>query len=1092
SADVVNLTETNAVLTTGGTLTISDIDSSPTFVAQAATVGSYGTFAIDANGAWTYTASSAHNEFAAGTTYTDTFSVASADGTLTSVTVNILGTNDAAVISGSAVGSVSEDGVVFVAGTLNASDVDSAASFVADSAARTYGDFTIDAAGHWTYTLRNGDANVQALTSSDHPTDTFSVATADGTSQLITVTVNGANEAPSAVVTPASGAEDAAGIAVTLSGADIDGTIASFTIGSLPAHGALLFGGVAVSVGSVIAASGGSATLSFVPDANWNGSTSFSYSATDNEGATSSAAAQPISVTPVNDNPSATADVASTTINTPIFNIDVLANDSDIDGDAPLSVSGASVNAAQGSVSVNPDGTLNFTPAANFSGAASISYTLSDGHGGSAIGTLTVNVGANTPPIGADATVTIAEDTSKTFGVADFGFADADAGQSLAAVRIDSLPGAGALTLNGIAVAAGQVVAASDIAGLVFTPAVNANGNGYASFSFSVQDSAGGFDTTPNAITVNVTPVNDAPLAVSDSGLVINEDQPLVLAPATLLANDTDIDGDSLVISSVQGAVNGSVALVSGNVVFTPSANYNGPASFSYTISDGHGGTSTASVSLTVNSVNDAPTGTDKTVTLLEDGSYKLARVDFGFSDSNDSPPNNFAAITLNPASAGALRLDGVAISSPVTLTVADIDAGRVIYSPAANASGVGYANFSFAVKDDGGTANGGIDTDPTPNTITFNVTPVNDAPSGQDATRTTNEDTPYVFIGEDHHAPRRGRAHAERLADRRRHVRAGQRHCRGQAEVHAGAQRQRQRLRELDLHRSRRRRHGQRRRRHRPDAEHDQLQRDAGQRCAGRHERRVQRRRRNDDDAVGQRARQRQRRRWPEPDREPVRQQRERHRDHGQRHQHHHDRARRHGGDEHRRQLPLHRAGARPRRRRLRCRQLRLQGERRQHRVGLDHGQREPDRQQPERGRRQCDRRLQQRRQRQPAFQRPRCGHAAARHVSDLRRHRARDRERRLDELLDYERHHRRVVGRLVHLHVGTRRHRGADRQLESDLGRLDRPLRLHVGHRVAKRQQPEPIGTDERGREPGGVRQRIEERHRRRHHRLGNDRQR
>ena len=69
-------------------------------MAQAGTVGSYGTFAIDAAGAWTYTASSAHNEFVAGTTYTDTFSVASADGTLTSVTVNILGTNDAAVAVG--------------------------------------------------------------------------------------------------------------------------------------------------------------------------------------------------------------------------------------------------------------------------------------------------------------------------------------------------------------------------------------------------------------------------------------------------------------------------------------------------------------------------------------------------------------------------------------------------------------------------------------------------------------------------------------------------------------------------------------------------------------------------------------------------------------------------------------------------------------------------------------------------------------------------------------------------------------------------------------------------------------------------------
>ena len=99
SADIRNLTEANAAaaISTCGTLTISDVDSAATFVAQAATAGTYGTFAIDAAGAWTYTASSAHNEFVAGTTYTDTFTVASADGTLSSVTVNILGTNDAAV-----------------------------------------------------------------------------------------------------------------------------------------------------------------------------------------------------------------------------------------------------------------------------------------------------------------------------------------------------------------------------------------------------------------------------------------------------------------------------------------------------------------------------------------------------------------------------------------------------------------------------------------------------------------------------------------------------------------------------------------------------------------------------------------------------------------------------------------------------------------------------------------------------------------------------------------------------------------------------------------------------------------------------------
>ena len=86
------MTETNAAadISTSGTLTISDVDARPASWRRPRTVGSYGTFAIDTAGAWTYTANSAHNEFVAGTTYTDTFAVASADGTLTSVTINIL------------------------------------------------------------------------------------------------------------------------------------------------------------------------------------------------------------------------------------------------------------------------------------------------------------------------------------------------------------------------------------------------------------------------------------------------------------------------------------------------------------------------------------------------------------------------------------------------------------------------------------------------------------------------------------------------------------------------------------------------------------------------------------------------------------------------------------------------------------------------------------------------------------------------------------------------------------------------------------------------------------------------------------------
>ncbi|TGQ26497.1 VCBS domain-containing protein, partial [Mesorhizobium sp. M00.F.Ca.ET.216.01.1.1] len=137
-----------------GTLTISDVDSDPHFVAQAGTAGLYGTFAIDADGAWTYTASSAHDEFVAGTTYTDTFNVVSADGTPTTVTINILGTNDAAVLS-SDVKNLTETNAaadISTSGTLTISDVDSDPHFVAQAGtAGLYGTFAIDADGAWTY-----------------------------------------------------------------------------------------------------------------------------------------------------------------------------------------------------------------------------------------------------------------------------------------------------------------------------------------------------------------------------------------------------------------------------------------------------------------------------------------------------------------------------------------------------------------------------------------------------------------------------------------------------------------------------------------------------------------------------------------------------------------------------------------------------------------------------------------------------------------------------------------------------------------------------------------------------------------------------
>ncbi|MBR0778071.1 VCBS domain-containing protein [Bradyrhizobium diazoefficiens] len=207
SAATVNLGETDAVLSTGGTLTIHDVDSPETFVAQTGTVGHYGTFTIDADGAWTYVASSAHNEFVGGQTYTDTFTVASADGTATSVTINILGSNDAASISGTSTGTVTEAGGLNNAvagtpsatGTLAASDVDNPGTFTPvltqTASIGGYGTYTMTAAGVWTYTLDNSNPTVQGLNAGATLTDTFTVTTVDGTAQRVTITINGTDDA---------------------------------------------------------------------------------------------------------------------------------------------------------------------------------------------------------------------------------------------------------------------------------------------------------------------------------------------------------------------------------------------------------------------------------------------------------------------------------------------------------------------------------------------------------------------------------------------------------------------------------------------------------------------------------------------------------------------------------------------------------------------------------------------------------------------------------------------------------------------------------------------------------------------------------
>jgi len=157
--------------------------------------------------------------------------------------------------------------------------------------------------------------------------------------------------------------------------------------------------------------------------------------------------------------------------------------------------------------------------------------------------------------------------------------------------------------------------------------------------------------------------------------------------------------------------------------------------------------TATASAGITVSSVNDAPAGTDNTVTTNEDTAHVFTAADFGFVDAVDSPANALAAVTITTLpGAGSLTNDGVAISAGQRIVRADIDAGRLRFTPAQNASGAGYATFTFQVEDDGGSAGGGSALDPTANTLTIDVTSINDPPAGANVGIAIDEDGVHVF----------------------------------------------------------------------------------------------------------------------------------------------------------------------------------------------------------------------------------------------------------------------------------------------------------------------------------------------------------
>ena len=238
--------------------------------------------------------------------------------------------------------------------------------------------------------------------------------------------------------------------------------------------------------------------------------------------------------------------------------------------------------------------------------------------------------------------------------------------------------------------------------------------------------------------------------AVSDtSGLGTNYEAVVTL---------TNTASGNLVSSGYTGpqiASQGSLAAVTAfinTLTFQDAADWNGTANINVTINVYNGNydaanlkaTSTAVFNITVNAVNDAPSGANKTVTINEDGSKTFSAADFGFTDSKDSNSLSAVRITTVPVN-GTLKNNGTTLTAGAIVSAADIAANKLVYTPVANANGSGYGNFTFQVQDNGGTANG-VDLDPTPRTMTIDVTAVNDAPTTIDASQAVNKNGTLTF----------------------------------------------------------------------------------------------------------------------------------------------------------------------------------------------------------------------------------------------------------------------------------------------------------------------------------------------------------
>ncbi|HBH7889553.1 TPA: tandem-95 repeat protein [Vibrio parahaemolyticus] len=434
-------------------------------------------------------------------------------------------------------------------------------------------------------------------------------------------------------------------------------------------------------------------SVTYTPNDNYHGTDSFTYIVTS--GGVSESTTVSVDVTPVNDAPVAKDDIATTQEDTAVT-IDVLPNDTDVDGDK-LSIESASVPKEQGTVEV-VNGKLVFTPAENFNGDAEITYTVTDGQlTDEAKVTVTVNPVNDAPTIKVDAVESITEDAvSIDTVVAALTVRDTDTPEDQLAVSLEN-------NSNGYFVLVGNEVKLTQ-AGV---DAVNNDELNLKDLTISASVSDGVNPTASDSDSLIVNRVNDAPTvenAIADQ--VLSED----FDAYTIDLNEVFKDSDSSLEFSVSGNSNVLVSIENGIVTISPTADWNGSETLTFTATDPSGESISQTVNFTVapvaDIVADTATVVEDTPTIIKvlgndtfEGDGKVVSL-----DANNGPANG--SVSVNPD-------------------------GSVTYTP--NDNYVGKDTFTYVVTSGGVSESTAVE---------VNVTPVNDAPVAKDDIATTQEDT--------------------------------------------------------------------------------------------------------------------------------------------------------------------------------------------------------------------------------------------------------------------------------------------------------------------------------------------------------------